>query len=82
MLIFLDIWTKNYFFKMIKSSVYLNINIFGNMGKKTTLSKLYVDIFEYMDTILFYQSDLKKTAFSQNVHIFVDMGKNRVLNVI
>ena len=61
-LIFLGIWTKNYFFKGIKNTFLFDFDIFGDMGKK--------DFFRYIDKKRLFQSDLKLTSVSSKYWYF------------
>ena len=82
MLMFLDIWTKKLFFQNDINLSLLEFQYFRIYGQKATLSKLYVEIFGYMDTKLFSQSDLKKTVFSSKCSYFSIYGQKPVLKVI
>ena len=69
MLIFMEIWTKSRFPRY-----------YQRYGQKTifkVISKIHLFVFIFhMDKKQFFQSDIKKMAFSLNCDIFGDIGKN------
>ena len=75
MLIFLD---KNLFFQKDQKFSLLKFQYFRIYGQKITLSKLYIEIFGYMDTKLFYQSDHKKTSFCSKCSYFSRHGQKPI----